>query len=127
MHIKHNILLLALSTHTLRPSQSEREHNVAQDTAHTFYSGDHSRNIVYVYIIYMYACTYMVVRNDHMSMHIVEIHVHIYIRMRHTASFSFLKAVSSFTISLSFSNASVLYTYFPCTKYTVRMYIQYEH
>ena len=27
----------------------------------------------------------------------------------HTASFSFLKAVSSFTISLSFSNASVLY------------------
>ena len=32
-----------------------------------------------------------------------------------TASFSFLKAVSSFTISLSFSNASVLYTYFPCT------------
>ena len=28
--------------------------------------------------------------------------------------YSFLKAVSSFTISLSFPNASVLYTYFSC-------------
>ena len=40
--------------------------------------------------------------------------MYMYIHNVHTASFSFLKAVSSFTISLSFSNASVLYTYFPC-------------
>ena len=39
---------------------------------------------------------------------------YIYVHVKqHTASFSFLKAVSSFTISRSFSNASVLYTYFP--------------
>ena len=32
----------------------------------------------------------------------------------HTASSSLSQAVSSFTISLSFPNAIVLYTYFPC-------------
>ena len=37
----------------------------------------------------------------------------IFIYMYITA-YSFLKAVSSFTISLSFPNASVLYTYFSC-------------
>ena len=39
------------------------------------------------------------------------------------ASFSFLKAVSSFTISLSFPNASVLYAYFPC----MNMYSEAPH
>ena len=46
---------------------------------------------------------------------LIQVHNYTYTcTKQYTASFSFLKAVSSFTISLSFPNASVLYTYFPC-------------
>ena len=55
--------------------------------------------------MYMYVYRYTV----HVCILVQLIQVHV-----HTASFSFLKALSSFIISLSFPNASVLYTYFPC-------------
>ena len=63
--------------------------------------------------VYMYIRLYA-------SLYSLYMYIYIYSTLQHTA-FSFLKAVSSFTISLSFSNASVLYTYFPCT--CIYMYI----
>ena len=47
--------------------------------------------------------------------------VHVYIQyiQLYASLYSFLKAVSSFTISLSFPYASVLYTYYPCSSVSV--------
>ena len=53
--------------------------------------------------VYMYIRLYA-------SLYSLYMYIYIYSTLQHTA-FSFLKAVSSFTISLSFSNASVLYTF----------------
>ena len=62
---------------------------------------------LYTHIVYnctAHTCIYNVVNQPVHVMHIYIVHVHVHV-----------KAVSSFTISLSFPNASVLCTYFPCT------------
>ena len=70
----------------------------------------------YCYIVYKKQCISVVVFHEvHVYIHVIFLHCLLVREKSYCTCFSFLKAVSSFTISLSFPNASVLYTYFPCT------------
>ena len=92
-------------------------------------SRDKLLTVLEVYILHVHVCGFLsrcgclytcIIIRLYASLYSLYMYIYMYSTLQHTA-FSFLKAVSSFTISLSFSDASVLYTYFPCT--CIYMYI----
>ena len=70
--------------------------------------------------MYMYMTLYIV---QYVYKCILVQFIRVHVQVVHNSSFPpFFKAVSSFTISLSFPYASVLYTYFPCTCTCIHLY-----